>query len=319
MDLRRLKSFLKIVDTGSLTRAAAALNIAQPALSQQLAGLEAQFGQKLLIRSQQGVTPTEAGRVLYRHAQTLLKQFAQCEIDIKITTSSLRGNVSVGIAPYSAGSTISLPFLEAIRATHPDILLHIVEGFAVTFSELIMNGKLDMAVMHGAGPMRGIKFQPLINEEFFLVLSPNFTLPESVHESVDVADLVDIPLLLPSRINFVRKAVEAGFASIHRSPLIVAEIESLETLRKAVAKGVGGTILPWSVAEQIAVAGLSQVISIKNPKIEDTISIGISEQIPLSEAAVAVRDILLDIALTAAASGRWQNPTKTINSSSTMP
>ena len=88
MDTRRLKSFLKIVDTGSLTRAAAALNIAQPALSQQLQSLVAHFRQKLLIRSQQGVTPTEAGRVLYRHAQAILKQFDQAETDVKRSSAS---------------------------------------------------------------------------------------------------------------------------------------------------------------------------------------------------------------------------------------
>src|SRR6218665_1553519 len=65
MDIRRLKSFIVIVDTGSITRAADVLHIAQPALSQQLAGLEDHFQQKLLIRSQQGVTMTEAGRAVY--------------------------------------------------------------------------------------------------------------------------------------------------------------------------------------------------------------------------------------------------------------
>lgn len=308
MDLRRLRSFLKIVDTGSLTRAAASLNIAQPALSQQLASLELQFRQKLLIRGPQGVRPTEAGRVLYRHAQSLLKQFEQCEIDVRSASDSLTGHVSVGVAPYSAGSTISLAFLKAVRATYPDVVLHIVEGFAVAFSELIMNGKLDMAIMHGAGPMRGVKFQPLINEEFFLVASPDIPLPDGNADTVGVAELVGVPLLLPSRINFVRKAVEAGFSAIHQAPCVVAEVESLETLRDAVADAVGCAILPWSVANQIAVPGRSRVVAINNPRIGDTISIGVSEQMPLSEAAVAVRSILLDLAMTAARSGRWQSP-----------
>ncbi|WP_342364368.1 nitrogen assimilation transcriptional regulator NAC [Terrarubrum flagellatum] len=311
MDLRRLRSFLKIVDTGSLTRAAAALNIAQPALSQQLASLESYFRQKLLIRGPHGVTPTEAGRVLYRHAQALLKQFEQCESDVKRASASLSGNVSVGIAPYSAGSTISLALLKAVREKFPDVLLHIVEGFAVAFSELIMNGKLDMAIMHGAGPMRGVKFQPLIDEEFFLVASPAIKLPGDGRDPIDVAALIDIPLLLPSRVNFVRRAVDTAFSSIHRAPHIVAEVESLDTLREAVADGTGCAILPWSVANQIAIPHRSAVFAIANPRIEDTISIGVSDQMALSEAAVAVRGVLLDLALTAARSGRWQKPVQT--------
>lgn len=308
MDTRRLKSFLKIVDTGSLTRAAAALNIAQPALSQQLASLEAHFRQKLLIRSQQGVTPTEAGRVLYRHAQALLKQFEQTEADVKRASTSLSGSVSVGLAPYSAASTLSLALLQTVRAKHPDVLLHIVEGFAVAFSELIMTGRLDMAVMHGAGPMRGVNFQPLLMEEFFLVAPSGASLPGTSDAPIQLADLVGVPLMLPSRVNFVRKAVESAFASIHQTPRIVAEVESLGTLREAVGEGVGSTILPWSVANQIATPLRSVIRAISNPKIEDTVSMCVSDHMPLSEAAVAVRSILLDLALAAAKSGRWQNP-----------
>lgn len=308
MDLRRLRSFLRIVDTGSLTRAAASLNIAQPALSQQLVSLEKQFGQKLLIRSHHGVTPTEAGRVLYRHSQTLLKQFEQCESDISRATVSLSGNVSVGIAPYSAGSTITLEFLKAVRAQYPDVVLHIVEGFAVPFSELIMNGKLDIAFMHGSGPMRGVRFHPLIKEEFSLVASPAILLPHGRKYSLQLSDLIDVPLLLPSRINFVRKAIDAAFASIHHGPTVIAEIESLETLSKAVADGVGCAILPWSVANQIAISGRSFVKAITNPLIEDMISIGVSDQIPLSEAALAVRGVLQEVAHDAIKSGSWHKP-----------
>ena len=74
METRRLATFVRIVDVGSLTRAADVLHIAQPALSQQINALEADLGQRLLIRSKLGVEPTEAGAALYRHAQVILKQ-----------------------------------------------------------------------------------------------------------------------------------------------------------------------------------------------------------------------------------------------------
>ena len=80
MNLRRLKYFVKIVDIGSLTQAADVLHIAQPALSQQLATLEGEVSQQLLVRTKRGVTPTEAGKVLYRHAQLILRQRAEGQI-----------------------------------------------------------------------------------------------------------------------------------------------------------------------------------------------------------------------------------------------
>ena len=74
MNLRRLQYFVKIVDIGSLTQAADILHVAQPALSQQLAVLENELKVKLLDRSVSGVTPTPAGKILYAHAQTILRQ-----------------------------------------------------------------------------------------------------------------------------------------------------------------------------------------------------------------------------------------------------
>jgi LysR family nitrogen assimilation transcriptional regulator len=114
--------------------------------------------------------------------------------------------------------------------------------------------------------------------------------------------------MLPSKLNFVRRAVDAAFASIHQAPTLVAEVESLGTLRDAVAEGVGSTILPWSVACQIATPSRSIIRAISNPKVEETVSVCVSDQMPLSEAAVAIRDVLLNIALTAARSGSWQAP-----------
>ncbi|VDZ74164.1 nitrogen assimilation regulatory protein Nac [Atlantibacter hermannii] len=82
MNLRRLKYFVKIVDIGSLTQAAEVLHIAQPALSQQVATLEGEMDQQLLIRTKRGVTPTEAGKILYAHARTILRQCEQAQLAV---------------------------------------------------------------------------------------------------------------------------------------------------------------------------------------------------------------------------------------------
>ena len=307
MDTRRLRAFLKIVETGSLTRAAAALNIAQPALSQQVAKLETHLQQKLLIRSHQGVTLTEAGRVLYRHAQLILRQVEQAESDVKQAAKTLSGYVSIGLAPYSAATTLSLGLLTAVRQHYPNVLLRIVEGSATTFSELIMAGRLDIGVMHDVGPMRGVKFQPLVVEQFFLVAPVELSLPGGPDSPVHISDLANVPLLLPSRINFVRHAVDAGFASLRLAPTIVGEVESINTLRDAVATGIGATILPWTVASEVVASPRSVMRAIQGPRIEGTVSICSSDQTPLSESATAVCNLLLELAVIVAQSGRWQS------------
>ena len=104
MNLRRLKYFVKIVDIGSLTQAADVLHIAQPALSQQLATLEGEVRQQLLLRTKRGVTPTEAGKVLYRHAQLILRQCEQARVDMNAAGRGVSGAVSVGLAPGTAAA-----------------------------------------------------------------------------------------------------------------------------------------------------------------------------------------------------------------------
>jgi LysR family nitrogen assimilation transcriptional regulator len=99
MNLRRLKYFVKIVDIGSLTQAAEVLHIAQPALSQQVATLEGELDQQLLIRTKRGVTPTEAGKILYTHARTILRQCEQAQLAVNNVGQTLRGQVSIGLAP----------------------------------------------------------------------------------------------------------------------------------------------------------------------------------------------------------------------------
>src|ERR1700751_560730 len=111
VNLRRLQYFVKIVDIGSLTQAADILHVAQPALSQQLATLEGEVRQQLLLRTKRGVVPTEAGKILYRHAQLILRQWDQANADMKAAGQGLSGAVSVGLAPGTAAARLCFAFL----------------------------------------------------------------------------------------------------------------------------------------------------------------------------------------------------------------
>ncbi|MCY0385896.1 nitrogen assimilation transcriptional regulator NAC [Robbsia sp. Bb-Pol-6] len=292
MNLRRLKYFVKIVDAGSLTQAAEMLHIAQPALSQQLITLEEEFQQQLLVRTKRGVMPTEAGVALYRHAQAILRQFEMAQADVKSAGHSLTGQVSVGLAPGTGASALSLPLLRTVRSVHPDILLYINENFGTTLSELIMNGRMDMAVLYGDRPANGLTFQLLANEELCLV-APRIMRIDG--PTVSVAALREIPLLLPRPYNYLRKYVDDGFARMQQAPRVVAEIESATTLSAAVGAGVGATILPESTANVVAASCEATVHRIVSPGITIPLSLCLSDRLPLSEPANAVKELLLEI------------------------
>ena len=297
MNIRRLRYFVKIIDLGSLTGAAEVLHIAQPALSQQLSTLEEEFQQRLVMRTKQGVTPTAAGLVLYRHAQTILRQLDQACTEVKSAGQNLSGSVSIGLAPGTAASALALPLLKAVRASHPDILLYINENFGTTLSELIMNGRMDMAVLYGFNTVPGLEYLPLQSEQMYLV-SPDKdrgTAAEGPPEDIPLSEIYELDLLLPRSYNVVRKLVDAAFMRAQRTPRVVAEIESMSTLSAAVLAGVGSTILPGSTAYALAASGHVSMHRIVHPVIEASLALCLSSHLPLSAPAQAVKMIVLEL------------------------
>lgn len=308
MNLRRLKYFVKIVDIGSLTQAADVLHIAQPALSQQIATLEGEFRQQLLVRTKRGVTPTEAGQVLYRHAQIILRQFELAQSDVNHSGRSLSGQVSVGLAPGTAASALALPLLKAVRARHPSILLYLNENFGTTLSELVMNGRMDMAVLYaGKTPVHGLSFRSLLMEPLFLVV-PRDTF--SQFTDIDLTRVNELDLLLPRPYNYLRKYLDEAFASLQLTAHVVAEIESASTLSAAVAAGLGATILPESAARVMADSIQAHLCRIVSPSIELPLALCESDHLPLSEPAQAVRDIILELVESQPFSTDYEAPEK---------
>lgn len=299
MDIRRLRSFITIVDMGSITRAADMLHIAQPALSQQLASLEEHFRQKLLTRSQQGVVLTDAGKVVYRHAQVILRQMEQAQAEALEAGANLAGRVSVGLAPFSGASTLALRLMMEARSRLPGILLHITESVSQPYSQMIMNGRLEMALIHGVGPIRGVRFEPICREEFFLVAHADFGIAADT-KPVAVTELAGLPFLLPPAYNFVRRAIDIAFTRSRTELVVIGELEAVRTIARAVDAGLGATIMPKAVAERIVAESSQEIIvrPITSPVIEETLSLCISDSAPLSEPALAIKDLLLEVAAT---------------------
>ncbi|MEZ2221842.1 nitrogen assimilation transcriptional regulator NAC [Rhizobium sp. RCC_161_2] len=295
MDIRRFKSFVVIVDTGSITRAADILHIAQPALSQQLAALEEHFGTKLLIRSQQGVTVTDAGAEVYRHAQIILRQMEQVHKDVVTAGKHLAGRVSVGLTPFSSAATLSFELLAETRRRHPGIVLHLTESVGQTYSQMLLNNRLEIALIHGAGPMKGLRFSPLLREDFYLVAHETFGI-EAGDTPISVSALESLPFLLPPPYNFVRRAVETAFSRSRVNLEVIGEVEVIRTLARAVGTGLGATIMPKAVADRLVSESNGPIVCRSvSPKIEETLSLCVSEYASLSDPAAAVQEILKEL------------------------
>jgi LysR family nitrogen assimilation transcriptional regulator len=276
MNFNRLRYFAKVVDVGSLTQAADLLRIAQPALSQQILTLETEVHQQLLVRTKRGVSPTEAGKTLYRHAQVILRQCEQARLDMATDARGVSGAVSVGLAPGTAAAMLALPLIRRVRTMHPGIMLYLNENYGTTLSELIMSGRMDLAVLYGNRPVHGLTFLPLLSEELYLVG------PSVIAAPVPLAEIREIELFLPRPYNIVRKLVDENFMRLGMTPIV--------------ADGLGATILPASMAREVAGPHRGWCRRIVEPVIEAPLTLCLSDHLPLSEPAQVVKTILMELA-----------------------
>lgn len=289
MDTRRLEAFTKVVDLGSVTRAASVLNIAQPALSQQVISLEAEFNTKLLNRSTRGVTPTESGKVLYRYAKTILRQVDEARRDVLEHEGAMTGTVQVGLAGWSSASLLGPALIAEVHARFPGIRLQICDSFLIRLSEMVLNGQLDMAVLYGDRAARGLNYISMGEERFCLAAPPGL-LPEG-REAIVHERLADLPLVMPIRESFARLMVERACETVGKSPNITVEVFSCSNLIAALEAGCGATVVPVAVADS-----LSQRTQLEVRALADDMQMPLSMCIPdsegLSDAAFEVHQIL---------------------------
>lgn len=293
MNLRRLKYFIKIVDVGSVTLASEVLHIAQPALSQQIATLEGEFNQQLLVRTAKGVQPTAAGKTLYRHAQSILKQVEQARAEVRNASQAVTGKVSVGLAPGTAASGLALPLLRAIRGRYPEVLLHLNENFGTTLADLIADGRMDMAVLYGSRVAPGLNFFPLLHEELVLVGPPS---GPAGHTQVTLHEAGGMQLLMLRPHNDIRRVIDEAFLRAQVAPKVAAELESTVTLIDAVASGLGAAILPLSAARLVSEGCRAQLWRISDPIARVPLALCTSDHLPMAPAALAVKGALLELA-----------------------
>lgn len=296
MDIRRLNAFVKIVDIGSITRASAILHIAQPALSQQIAALETHFGKPLLLRSKRGVVPTEAGKVLYRHCQLILRQLDQTELEIASASEEISGVVCVGLAPLGLGSLLAAQLIKTIHEDFPGIVLYINENVGGgAMSELVMTGKMDVALLFDPGNLPSLSFKRICTEELHFVTADE-ALFEGARE-ITLADALATPLILPSKIHTIRQVIDTTLARAGLTKRAIAETESISVLSNAIGEGLCATILPQSAAKAVQRRiPEARSLRIHKPNMKVNMSICVSAQLPLSEAAAVVQDQLTRLA-----------------------
>jgi len=309
MELRQLRYFVRVVELGSMGRAAADLGVVTSALSQQISRLEGELATRLLVRQASGVTPTDAGLAFLGQAQLALRH---ADDAVRAAQQQrLSGHVSVGLAP-TTGAVLGLPLMQAMRERYPDVRLHLVESLSGHLTDMLNARRLDLAVLFRADDARRWSVLPLLSERLFLIAAPNLpglaALKGSRSARVRLAALAQLPLILPTGTHGLRATLDAAFAAVRTTPVLAGEIDSLALLMDAVRAGLGATVQPGAAIARVDAGSLlvREVADAAASRPNLLVSVSDGE---LSPAALATRVVLADVARDLVRQGRWPGAT----------
>ncbi len=292
MDLKQLEYFVRVAELGSFTRASAALNIAQPALSRQVRLLEVELRQTLLTRNGRGATPTEAGKLLLEHGRGILHQVQRAREELGRVRGSLAGRVAIGL-PSSLARVLTVPLTRAFRLQMPDAALSIREGLSIGMQEALLAGQLDIAVLYNAQPSADMDISPLMEEELLLVQARPPGLPEDPPPAaISLREVAALPLVIPSRPNAIRMHVEAEMANIGCRPQVVLEIDGVAAILDLVADGVGCALLSRNAVASSTRPSAFTVRSIQQPTLRTKLALATSSLRPTTLTQQSTLDLL---------------------------
>ncbi len=286
MNLRQLKYFVRVVELSNLTRAAEALHVAQPAVSQQMALLEESLGVPLLVRGPKGVMPTMEGLLLYRHAQTILRQVDSTRNLLSRAADQITGTVSIGLASSTA-RILALPLMQRVKTELPAIVLEIVDIPSADLTKLVLQGRVDFSLSPDQQALNGLAHEPLLKEDLLLLTPPSWT---GIPALPRISHMAAMPLILPSLPNTLRARVDHAFLTAGHTTNLYAEASTSAILIPAVRCGLAATILPYSAAHAEIASG-AIVAHSTDIELARNLALCVGNSLPLTPAVSRVMEL----------------------------
>lgn len=253
MDLRQLRYFVTVAETGHMTRAAAQLGMQQPPLSQQIKSLESKLGLLLLQRHPKGVSLTEGGRQFLVEAKRLLLDVDEMRARMDRLAGGQHGLLAVGFTSSAAAHVYTPAVLRACRSEHPGIALTLSENNAAELIEALAKTRLHCGFLRvPVAQPEGLSFETLLSEPALLALPLDHRLaqgPRASRTPVALSELDGEPLILVRRpgapglyANLLALCEREGV-----TPRITAEVDRMMMNLNLVAAGAGLSVVPASM------------------------------------------------------------------------
>jgi DNA-binding transcriptional LysR family regulator len=266
MDLRRLEIFAKVAELGSFSRAAEALFLTQPTISEHVRALEDELGVQLLDRLGRGAT--RAGQLLLGYARRMLTLSREAHQALERFQGRMSGELVVG------GSTIPgeyvLPALIGqFKQKYPDISISLLIGSTRQVSDWLDDGRVEVGIVGARPGSRTLEAKELMADELVVVVPA--THPWAARRTATLADLQKEPMVVRERGSGSREAFEHALqeAGVSLANLrIVGEMGSTQAVKQAVRAGVGIALISKRAVEDECRAGLLACVKVKDLRVE---------------------------------------------------
>lgn len=314
MDVRQLRYFVAIVEQGSFSKAAATLNVAQPALSLHVRNMESDLKTPLLFRSAQGVLPTEAGEILLRNARIIIDQFAIAQEEIRGREADPVGEVRLGLSG-TISQMLSVPLIMAAGKLYPQVKLRIAEAMSGFVLEWIKESRIDLAILYIPVENRILTSYPVLTEELCLlgpIKNIDGVRPLPENGEISYKQVSQLPLILPSLTHGLRELLEKAAAQHSLALNTIIDVDSYGSIKELVEKGLGYSILPFnSIAREVQDRRLKHW-RIGKPELKRNVHLVHAADRPLTRAVSAIEALCRQTLLDLAATGKWDGATTII-------
>lgn len=303
ISLKQLRYFVDVVEQRGFTAAARVLHVAQPALSRQIAQLEDDLVERLLVRQSDGVVPTESGLRLYDLARAILERVNGAQEEVRGQQSEPQGRVAVAL-PTTGGTDLITELVQVCATELPKVSLQVIDGVSTQTGHVLESGMVDFGVVPNADEVPGIEFEPLFHEHLFLVRRAQRGGVQPAE--VKLATVAATPLVMGPRSMHLRRYLEQQASAAGLVLNIPHEQRSPNTIAGFVRAGLAATVTNWPSMREFFPDGHVITQRIVQPELRRTIAIGHAAARPLNRAARATHAVLRRLLLERVRDGRWR-------------
>jgi len=288
---RQMVLALSIAESHSLRQAAERLHMTQPGATRMLQDLERVLKVSIFERTTRGMKPTPAGEVVLTHLRRAASDLNAIQDDLAVLQSGISGRVRIGVIGSMA--TLLLPrSISALKARAHNVTVEIIEGTHDVLLAGLRSGELDVAVIRTSTELQAsdLWFELLFTERFLVVTDSRQRFGA---KSIDLAQLVDRPWILPPHGVPVRQRLDAAFmASAGRVPRDVIESASILVNQQLLDEGGLFALMPENVAHHYGKLGLVSIVKVSLPEISGQLTLaGLADRVLMP----VVSDFLEDL------------------------